>query len=106
MNNFKVSYSKQAEADLDRIYNFIANDYHNLNAAVTLLRKLTKVINDLNFMADSYHHFQEEPYLSEGVRYFSEGKYSIFYKIINDTAYVIRVVPGAIDLLKALNESK
>ena len=106
MNNFKVSYSEQAEADLDRIYNFIANEYHNLNAAVKLLRKLTKVIDDLSFMADSYHHFQEEPFCSEGVRYFSEGKYSIFYKILDDTAYVIRIVPGAVDLLKALNEGK
>ena len=106
MNNFKVTYSKKAEADLDRIYNFIANEYHNLNSAVRTLQKLTKAINDLSFMADSYHHFQEEPYLSEGVRYFSEGKYSIFYKIIDDTAYVIRIVPGAIDLLKALSETE
>lgn len=33
MNNFKVSYSKQAEADLDRIYDFIANEKQNLNSA-------------------------------------------------------------------------
>ena len=104
MNNFKVFYSKKAEADLVRIYNFIANEYHNLNSAVRTLQKLTKAINDLSFMADSYHHFQKEPYLSDGVRYFSEGKYSIFYKIIDDAAYVIRIVPGAIDLLKALSE--
>ncbi|SEQ52192.1 Plasmid stabilization system protein ParE [Treponema bryantii] len=104
MNNFKVSYTKKAEADLDRIYDFVANEYHNLNAAVRLLQQLTKAVDDLSFMADSYHHFQEEPYLSEGIRYFSEGKYSVFYKIIDDTAYVIRIVPGAIDLLKALSE--
>ena len=106
MNTFKVSYSKKAEADLDRIYNFIANEYHNLNSAVRTLQKLTKAINDLSFMADSYHHFQEEPYLNEDVRYFSEGKYSIFYKIIDNTAYVIRIVPGAIDLIKALSETE
>ena len=104
MNNFKVSYSKKAEADLDRIYNFIANEYHNLNSAVKTLQKLTKAINDLSFMADSYHFFQEEPYLSEGVRYFTEGKYCIFYQINDDTATVIRIVPGAIDLVKALAE--
>ena len=104
MNNFKISYSKKAEADLDRIYNFIANDYHNLNSAVRTLQKLTKAVDDLSFMANSFHHFQKEPYLNEGVRYFSEGKYSIFYKIIDETAYVVRIVPGAIDLLKALSE--
>ena len=106
MNSFKVSYSKKAETDLDRIYEFIANEFQNKNAAMKILRQLTKAVNDLSFMADSYHHFQEEPYLSEGVRYFTEGKYSVFYKVVDDTAYVIRIVPGAIDLVKALNESE
>ena len=77
MNSFKVSYSKKAETDLDRIYEFIANEFQNKNAAMKILRQLTKAVNDLSFMADSYHHFQEEPYLSEGVRYFTEGKFSI-----------------------------
>lgn len=106
MNKFRVLYSHKAEADLDRIYDFVANECHNHNAAVKLLQRLTKAVDDLSFMADSYHHFQEEPYLTEGIRYFSEGKYSVFYKIIEDTAYVIRIVPGAVDLIKALSEKE
>lgn len=103
MNTFKVSYSEKAEADLDKIYDFVANEYHNQKAAVRLLQRLTKAVDDLSFMADSYHFFQEEPYFSKGIRYFSEGKYSVFYKIIDDTAYVLRIVPGAVDLLNALS---
>ncbi|MBO4859629.1 MAG: type II toxin-antitoxin system RelE/ParE family toxin [Treponema sp.] len=103
MNTFKVSYSEKAEADLDKIYDFVANEYHNQKAAVRLLQRLTKAIDDLSFMADSYHFFQEEPYFSEGIRYFSEGKYSVFYTIIDNTAYVLRIVPGAVDLLKVLS---
>ena len=92
MNTFEVSYSKQAETDLDNIYSFIAEEYKNPNAAVRLLRRLTKAVDDLSFMADSYHFYQQEPYLSQGVRYFSEGKYSVFYKVIEHEAYVIRII--------------
>lgn len=104
MNTFKVSYSKKAESDLDYLYNYIANEYKNIRAATNLIRKLTKVINDLSFMADSYHFYQQEPYLSQGIRYFSEGKYSVFYKIIDDTAYVIRIINGTRDIQKVLAE--
>ena len=48
--------------------------------------------------------YQEEPYLSQGIRYFSEGKYSVFYKIIDDTAYVIRIINGTRDIPTALTE--
>ena len=104
MNTFKVSYSEKAEIDLDNIFSFIATEYKNQKAAIKLLKKLTQTVEDLSFMADSYHFFPEEPYYNEGIRYFSIGKYSIIYKIINDTAYVIRIVNGSRDLLKVLSE--
>ena len=104
MKSFKVAYSEEAESDLDSIYSYIAFEKKDSINAAHLIQKLIKVIDDLSFMADSYHHYQIEPYLSEGVRYFSEGKYSIFYKIIDDTAYVIRIVYGARDLESVLSE--
>ena len=102
MNKFKVSYSKEAEKDLDDIYSYIANEKKDVINATRLIRKLIKVIDDLSFMADSYHFFQTEPFLSHEVRYFSEGKYCIFYKIIDDTAYVIRIIYGARDIMTVL----
>lgn len=104
MKTFKVSYSQKAENDLNYLYSFIAEEYKNIKSATNLIRKLTKVINDLSFMADSYHFYQIEPYLSQGIRYFSEGKYSVFYKIIDDTAYVIRIINGTRDIPKILAE--
>ncbi len=104
MKEFKVSYSKEAEKDLDDIYSYIAFEKKNVINATRLIRRLAKAIDDLSFMADSYHFYQEEPYLGQEVRYFSEGTYCIFYKIIDDTAYVIRIIYGARDLIKVLGE--
>ena len=102
MNEFKVSYSKQAEKDLNDIYSYIAIEKKDSINATRLIRRLAKAIDDLSFMADSYHLYQEEPYLSQEVRYFSEGKYCVFYKIIDDTVFVIRIIYGARDLMKVL----
>jgi toxin ParE1/3/4 len=102
MNEFKVSYSKQAEKDLDDIYSYIAIEKKDVINATRLIRRLSKSINDLSFMADSYHFYQEEPYLGQEVRYFSEGNYCIFYIIIDKTAYVIRIIYGARDLRTVL----
>ena len=106
MNNFKVFYSKRAEADLDVIYTYIAHDCNNTKGVQKVLRNLTACIEELSFMADSYHFYPEEPYYSQGVRYFSQGKYSIFYKIVGDTAIVIRIVNGTWDLAPILKGIK
>ena len=104
MNEFKVSYSKEAEKDLDDIYSYIAIEKKDNINATRLIRRLAKAIDDLSIMADSYHFYQVEPYLSQEVRYFSEGNYCVFYKIIDDTAYVLRIIYGARDLIKVLGE--
>ena len=104
MNDFKVIYSKEAESDLDDIYSYLSEEKKDSINAARLVLRLMKVIEDLSFMADSYHFYQAEPYLSEGVRFFSEGNYSIFYKLIDDNAYIIRIVYGARDLPTVLAE--
>ena len=94
MNEFIVRYSDEAKLDLADIYSFIANEKHEPRTAENFVKRLMSVISDLSFMADSYHFYDVEPFRSQGFRYFSEGKYSIFYKIIDDTAYVVRIING------------
>ena len=104
MKEFNVFYSKEAEKDLDDIYSYIAVEKKDIINAIRLTRRLKKAIDDLSFMADSYRFYQEEPYFSQEVRFFTEGHYSIFYKIIDDIAYVVRIIYGARDLPAALAE--
>ena len=104
MKKFKVFYSQKAADDLDDIFSYIAYEKNSEENAKRLIKKLITAVSDLSFMADSYHFYQKEPYLTEGVRYFSEGKYSIFYKIQTDKAIVLRIVYGARDLEKMIVE--
>ena len=94
MNEFIVRYSEEAKLDLAEIYSFVLNEYKEPKTAERLIKRLMSVISDLSFMADSYHIYDVEPFRSQGFRYFSEGKYCIFYKILDNTAYVVRVING------------
>lgn len=102
MSEFSVSYTEKALSDLDDIYNYIANNLKEPQIASKLVSRLTKAIDDLSFMAESYHFYTEEPFYSQGMRYFTEGNYCIFYKVQDKTAFVVRILYGArnfIDLL-------
>lgn len=94
MNHYEVRYSEEAKLDLADIYSYVANEFHEPKIAENLVKRLSAVISDLSFMADSYHIYDVEPFNTQGFRYFSEGKYSIFYKIQNDTAFVVRIING------------
>ena len=98
MNEYTVRWSDEAKLDLAEIYSYIANEYHEPKNAEKLTRRLITSVSDLSFMADSYHFYDVEPFRSKEIRYFSEGKYSIFYKIIGNTAFVIRILNGTRDI--------
>ncbi|MBO4628449.1 MAG: type II toxin-antitoxin system RelE/ParE family toxin [Treponema sp.] len=94
MNQFEVRYSEEAKLDLADIYSYISDELHEPKTAENLIKRLMSVVSDLSFMADSYHIYDVEPFSSQGFRYFSEGKYSIFYKIQKNTAFVVRIING------------
>ena len=104
MKEWKVRYSPKAYADLKDIYYFIVQNYQSTKSAANTINRLRQSIKDLSFMADGYHHYQDEPYYSNGVRYYSEGKYCIFYEYDDDFVTVLRIINGKRDLLAALAE--
>ncbi len=104
MKEWKVKYSPKAYADLKGIYSFIIENYQSTKSAENVINKLRQSIKDLSFMADAYHHYQDEPYYSKGVRYYSEGKYCIFYEYDDETVTVLRIINGKRDLTTALAE--
>ena len=95
MKEYIVKYSDEAKLDLANIYSYIANEFHEPKTAEKLVKRLMAAVSDLSFMAGSYHFYDVEPFRSQGIRYFSEGKYSIFYIIQDDTAFVVRILNGS-----------
>lgn len=104
MKEWKVLYSPKAYADLKVIYNFIVETHQSKKNAENVINKLKLSIKDLSFMADGYHHYQDEPYYSKGVRYYSEGSYCIFYEYNEKNVTVLRIINGKRDIPTVLAE--
>lgn len=104
--NYKVVLSDQAKDDIAKIYGYILGVLESEINADAVFDRLYSAIDDLSYMAGSYHLYPNEPWYSMGIHYFSVGNYSIFYVIEKDTATVIHVSYGKRDLDKVLSDYK
>ena len=99
---YKVVLSDKAKTDISRIYNYILNTLQSSINADSVLKRLYSSINDLCFMATSYHLYPNEPWHSMGVHYYTIGNHSVMYAIENDTVTVLHVAYGRRDLDKVM----
>lgn len=104
--NYKVVLSDQAKDDVAEIYGYILDVLGSEINADAVFARLYSAMDDLSYMAGSYHLYPNEPWYSMGVHYFSVGNYSIFYAIEKDIATVIHVAYGKRDLDKVLSNYK
>ncbi|EID84031.1 Plasmid stabilization system protein [Treponema sp. JC4] len=104
--DYKVVLSDNAKADISRIYGYILNKLKSSINADAVLKRLYSSMEDLCFMADSYHLYPNEPWHSIGIRYYTIGNHSVMYTIENDTATVLHVAYGRRDLDKVMGDYK
>lgn len=97
---YSVVLSDQAKEDVAEIYGYILNVLKSEINAESVLNRLYSAMNELSYMAESYHLYPKEPWCSMGVHYFSIGNYSVFYVIETNVATVIHVAYGKRDLDK------
>jgi toxin ParE1/3/4 len=95
----QVMTTPRAKADLLDIWFFIADD--NVEAADRLLDRIDGVCKQLT---DSPALGPARPDLRPDFRYFSVGRYLILYRIAPGGVEIVRVVHGARDLTKLLQE--
>jgi len=91
---YSVVLSDQAKEDIAEIYGYILNVLKSEINAEAVLNRLYSAMNELSYMAESYHLYPNEPWYSKGVHYFSIGNYSVFYVAENNVATVIHVTYG------------
>ncbi len=101
--DYEVVVSEKAKDDLANIYSYIRDVLGSEINADAVLGRLYSAMEDLSFMADSYHLYPNEPWNSLGIRYFSVNNYSIFYVIKDSKALVTHVTYGRRDLDKVLS---
>lgn len=92
---YNVKIYPAAEQDLLEII-----DYLNTLSAETALRyydRLTEEIASLSTMPERCPHPKDLALAAKGYRYLIVGKYLVFYKVIEDTVQIHRILYGRRD---------
>jgi toxin ParE1/3/4 len=89
----RLDYLPQADADLDGIYAWLAQD-----DAAAAARIVKRIVARAQRLADYPESGRARPEIGDGVRSLIAGKYLILYRIGPDSVDIVRVIHGAHDL--------
>ena len=104
--SWSVQYSDSARHDLRGIYEYIAYTLLVPETASRLTAQIMKEIRSLEEMPLRYRLYDEEPWHTQGLRFFTVNNYLVFY-IANETdrsVTVVRIMYGGRDVSRQLNE--
>lgn len=93
---YSLFLTEQAKSDLAEIYSYISVELKSKKNAESVIEALHLAMKALSLMPSRYHQFPNEPWLSEGVRYFTVRNYSIFYTVDenNLSVSIVHVIYG------------
>ncbi|MFB5676375.1 type II toxin-antitoxin system RelE/ParE family toxin [Paenibacillus terreus] len=98
----KIKYTPAAVDDMDEIFSYIAQE--NLAWAEEMLLKLNSKIGGLAEFPHMGSVLSEDdfPLIQRGYRFIVVPPYLVFYRIINDTVVIHRILHGRRDYLRDL----
>lgn len=105
--SFKVTYTAGARKDLRNIYEYIAYDLLVPETAAGQTQRIMKEIRSLEDMPLRYRLYDDEPWHSQGLRFFPVDNYLVFYlpDETKNTVYIVRIIYGGRDIRKQLEET-
>lgn len=102
-----VIYSARARQDLRNIYEYISYDLLVPETATRQTRRIMKEIRLLDEMPMRHRLYDDEPWHSQGVRFFPVDNYLVFYlpDETKNTVYIVRIIYSGRDIKKQLSET-
>lgn len=102
----RIKYAPAAVDDMDEIFSYISQD--NIAAAQTMLEKIDKGITRLAEFPNMGSVLLDEEYtmIQRGYRFIVIQPYLVFYRIIDDTVIIHRILHGRRDYLRELFDSR
>ena len=92
-----LNYLPQADADLDEIHAWIAE-----NDPRAASRTINRIVDSVRRLADFPGSGQDRPEVGKDVRSLVSGKYVILHRVGADSVDIVRIVHGARDLARLL----
>lgn len=101
-----VKYSDRAKHDLREIYEYIVYELLAPEMAAGQIARIMKEICFLEEMPMRYRLYDEEPWHTQGLRFFPVNNYLIFYlpNEMESSVTVARIMYGGRDIRKQLSE--
>ncbi|MFB9273987.1 type II toxin-antitoxin system RelE/ParE family toxin [Cohnella cellulosilytica] len=97
-----IKYTPAAVDDLDEIFSYISEN--NLSAAEELLEQINRQIFSLAEFPDRGAVLSDDDYplIQRGYRFIVAPPYLIFYRLVEDTVIIHRILHGRRDYLREL----
>jgi len=100
----KIKYTPVAVDDMDEIFSYISKE--NIDAAEIILEKISNKVTRLSEFPNMGSVLSDEEYTltRRGYRFIIAEPYLIFYRIIDNTIIIHRILHGRRDYLRELFE--
>lgn len=105
--SWDIVYTAGARHDLRNIYEYIAYDLLVPETAAGQTQRILKKIRTLEEMPMRFRLYDEEPWFSEGLRFFPVDNYLVFYLLdeSKNTVNIVRIMYGGRDIRRKLSET-
>ncbi|WP_294519985.1 type II toxin-antitoxin system RelE/ParE family toxin [uncultured Anaerovibrio sp.] len=105
--SYTVEYTIEAKQDLHDIYKYISNGLLSPETAVNQTKRIMDAIDKLDEMPLRNPVWKDEPWKSQGIRYFPVGNFVVFYlpKENAGKVYVARIMYGGRDISNLSKDS-
>lgn len=104
MKLYKIQITDKALADMEEIYEYIAENLQSPENAIGQYNRIAEAIEKLCIFPERVRIMESEPEREIGLRQFPIDNYSVFYVIRDDRVIVTRVLYSASDISRRLLE--
>ena len=103
---YNVFVTERAKSDLAEVYSYISIELQSPRTAENVIDSLHKAMRELSIMPSRYHRYMENPWFSEGVRYFTLRNFSVFYTVDENSrnVFVVHVIYNKRDFPQVLSK--
>lgn len=104
---WKINYTRHAREDLKAIYEYLAFELLVPDTASRQSDRIMKAVRTLNNMPERYKVYEEEPWKSQNLRYFSVDNYLVFYLPKKEIGVIniVRIIYGGRDIKRQLEQT-
>ena len=106
MKQYNVKITSKALADMEAIYDYIADELLNPDAAIGQYNRIADAIESLKVFPERCRLFDSQPEHDLGMRQIPVDNYTAIYVIQGNDVVVLRVLYSASDINARLREGR